>query len=244
MEREDFDRAFHLPPGREAQPDGGHDPEQAVAAHDEPEELPVLRAAAPQRRSRGVDQIERFDIADDRRHRESPAVNVRGQRSAEAQPVGARLFLGDPPRAGAPGLGLEQPADELRPLDPGLHFDDPLLGVEADDALEGARVEEDRVLTELLSAHRVASAGDTDGLAVTPGASEGRPDRRERVATGTMRSTYVGFNCAWTSLTRRRLAGVRGPAQRTGERTRSPAAFRRSRRLNMRRPETAGGAVS
>jgi hypothetical protein len=59
-------------------------------------------------------------------------------------------------------LRLQEVVDQGRPLDAGLDIHDPALGVEVQDAVKAARVDENTIGDELLSAHGVAPAGDAN----------------------------------------------------------------------------------
>jgi hypothetical protein len=67
--------------------------------------------------------------------------------------------------------------DQLGPLDAGLDPDVPFVPVQVQDALEPLHVEEKGIRSELLAAHRVASAGDTHGPPFPLGVAQGRLDR-------------------------------------------------------------------
>jgi hypothetical protein len=152
--------ALELPARREAQREGGDEAEQAVAADGEAEQLRVLGAAALRQPAVGEQQAEGVEVGDEGRGAQAPAVEVRRQAAAEGHAVGAGLLLREGPRPLAPGLRLGQVPGELRPLDAGLDLDMAALGVEADDAVELARVDQHAVLGEGLPAHGVAAAGD------------------------------------------------------------------------------------
>ena len=86
------------------------------------------------------------------------------QRAANRQPVGAGLLLCDAPLARPPFLRCQQVADERRPHDAGLYVDDPAGAIERTHAIGASHVEHQRLISELLGAHRMPSAGDADGL--------------------------------------------------------------------------------
>src|SRR5207244_7521314 len=65
-----LDHALDLAPRHEAQRHRIDEPEQAIAADGEAEELRVLGAAAVLEIARRVEQLERFDVAYERRERE------------------------------------------------------------------------------------------------------------------------------------------------------------------------------
>src|SRR3954469_25230201 len=89
-------------------------------------------------------------------------MHVRRERTADAEPIRARLLLTDRPWSRAPRLERVEAAHERRPLDPRLHLYETMLRIEGDHPIESARVEQQTVLSELLAAHRVPSAGDAD----------------------------------------------------------------------------------
>ena len=61
----------------------GDHSEQPVTADRQREELLILAPTAVQRTTFGIDDPEGFDVGDERRKAEAPAMNVRGQRSAD-----------------------------------------------------------------------------------------------------------------------------------------------------------------
>src|SRR5512147_2894271 len=61
-------------------------------------------------------------------------------------------------------LVLDQPRDELRPLNPGLDLDEPALAIEVPNPSVRLRVEEDRATSELLAAHGVAATAHANGF--------------------------------------------------------------------------------
>src|SRR3546814_11177094 len=67
-----------------------------------------------------VDQRQRFDVVDEGRERQPAAVDVRRQRTAEAEVVGAGLLLADRPATRVARMRGE-PADPGGPADSGLH---------------------------------------------------------------------------------------------------------------------------
>src|SRR3546814_11299409 len=75
----------------------------------------------------GVDQRQRFDVVDEGRERQPAAVDVRRQRTAEAEVVGAGLLLADRPAARVDRMRGE-PGEQGGPADAGLNGD-PAAGV-------------------------------------------------------------------------------------------------------------------
>src|SRR3546814_2650597 len=75
----------------QAQGDPDHRSEQAVAAGDEREQVGVFMPARACQLPVRVDQRQRFDVVDEGRERQPAAVDVRRQRTAEAEVVGAGL---------------------------------------------------------------------------------------------------------------------------------------------------------
>jgi hypothetical protein len=141
------------------------DAEQAVTADSESEQLGVFRPAAGPGRALGVDQDEGLHIGDHGLQGQAPAVNVGGQRTAEAEPIGAGLLLADAPGPARAALRLDQMVDQRRPLNSGFDLDQALVLVEIQHPGHGGGVDQHRVLAKLLAAHGMAAAGDADGLA-------------------------------------------------------------------------------
>jgi hypothetical protein len=162
---DDPHHAFELGSRHQLEAHAGDDPEQAIAADGQAEELAIFAAAARAQLAVAAHERERLDLADDRLQRETAAVDIGGERAAERESVGAGLLLDDAPARPALPLYGDQAVDQLRPLDAGLGFDHAALGVEGDDPLHRPRVDEHRVGGELLAAHGVPSAGHADRLA-------------------------------------------------------------------------------
>ncbi len=171
-----LDDALHLPPGRQPEPDRDDRPEEAVAADRQPEEVGLLPPGAAARTPVGVDQGEGRDVGNDRAQGQPAAVDVRGQRAAEAEAIGARLLLGDPPRPLAPALRGDQVRDQGGPLDAGLDLDLPALGIEVEHPVDRGHVEQHRPRPELLAAHCVPAAGDAHRAALPAGGEDGGRD--------------------------------------------------------------------
>ena len=110
-------------PWRQAQPHGGNNSKEAVSAYREPKEFTVFSAIAPSRIAIDVNKDKGFNVVDNRLQAQASTVNIRSKRPTDAQAVGARLFLLDPPWLPLPFLYLNKVADQLRPLDPGFDLD-------------------------------------------------------------------------------------------------------------------------
>src|SRR3546814_8995402 len=82
------------------------------------------------------------------------AVDVRRQRAAEAEVVGAGLLLADRPAARV-GRVRGEPGEQGGPADAGLHGDQAAAVVEGGDAVERTQVEHAPAGQELLPAHGV-----------------------------------------------------------------------------------------
>jgi hypothetical protein len=132
-----------------------------------------LAAAALQRAAARVDQHERFDVADDRRQAQTATVRVGSERAADGDRVHPGLLLANAPRAGAGALLALEPCHQGRPLDAGLDLDESLGAIEREHLIELGQVEQQRVLAELLAAHRMPTAGHADRTAFV-----GRPGQR------------------------------------------------------------------
>src|SRR5205085_6274961 len=163
-----FHDALEQAPRHETQCHRVDEAEEAVAADREAEELRVLGPAAGEEPPARVDELDRLDVADDRRQREAAAVGVGGERAAERQAVGAGLLLVEGPFALA-RLRVIQRLQKLRPLHAGFDFDQPALVVEGENPGELARIDQHAVGGEGLRAHGVAAAGNTQGALVGGG---------------------------------------------------------------------------
>ena len=186
------------------------DAEQPVAADRQAEQLGILRAAAGARVPARIDQHERLHVGDERLHLQAAAVDVRRQRAADRQPIGAGLLLRDAPlpragpstplRAGRLSCCLQQVIDERGPHDARLDIDDAPAAIERAHAIEPRHVEHHRVFGELLGAHRVAAAGDADPCPAVAARRNARW-RSEADEIDAISRTRVGFSCEWMSLT-------------------------------------------
>jgi hypothetical protein len=84
--------------------------------------LRVFVTAATARFAIGIDQQERFHVADERPHPQTAAVNVRRECTPDAQPIRSSLLLPDTPRTRFAGLirgalpGVEPNYTALRPV--------------------------------------------------------------------------------------------------------------------------------
>src|SRR5690242_1376340 len=91
-------------------------------------------------------------------------MDVRGERTADAEIVGARLLLSDRPSPLTLALQGAELANQSGPLNSRLHLDQSARSIEGDDTIKAARVEEDAVFDELLAAHRVPRTGNADSV--------------------------------------------------------------------------------
>jgi hypothetical protein len=107
---------------------------------------------------------------------EASTVHVRGERPADAQPVGAGLFLDNAPLRPPTALLTKQIVDQPRPLDPGFDLDLAPARIEPEHPHHVRHVQEDGAAPELLAAHRVPSSGDADRLPLTPGVLDDSPE--------------------------------------------------------------------
>ena len=74
-------------------------------------------------------------------------MDVGGERTPDAEAVGAGLLLDDPPLGVPAGLHLEEIVDQGGPLDPGLDLDQPPVGIEAEHPGHPGHVVEHRALS-------------------------------------------------------------------------------------------------
>src|SRR5262245_25668814 len=100
-------------------------------------------------------------------------MRVAGERTADAETIGASLLLIDPPLPGLSFLSSRQLLNQLGPLDARLDVDRTVLRVERQESIHRARVDEDGRVAELLPAHRVSAAGDANGFALRTHAHDG-----------------------------------------------------------------------
>ena len=102
LDVEHRDHALHLPARHESQRRRGDHAEEPVAADHVPKQLRPLRAAARHHLAVGSHHFQRLEVRDERRCGEAAAVDVRGDRAADRQPIRAGLLLTNAPvRAGA-----------------------------------------------------------------------------------------------------------------------------------------------
>src|ERR1700722_1297641 len=99
-----FHHALYLLPWHKAQLHRSNDPEEAVAAVDQPEKLRVLGAATYAGSPGRIYQHEGFDVADKGLHLEAASMRIRRNRSSDRESICASLFLGDSPRRTILGL--------------------------------------------------------------------------------------------------------------------------------------------
>ena len=125
-------------------------------------------------------------------------MHIGGQGAAEAEIVGAGLFLANAP---AMAFGIEagrQKALQLRPAGAGGDLDQALFAVEIEHAAESPAIEQPAIAVELLSAHGVLGACDRDVLAGAAGLLQhfghrlgGFRHKYPRVAGDIHRTVYV-----------------------------------------------------
>ena len=83
--------------------------------------------------------------------------------------VGPGRFLGDAPLRPLPLLLPHEEFDQPGPFDTGIHFDNPPGAVKSQNIVHLLHADMDRALAELLAAHRVPAAGNTDRLVLPLG---------------------------------------------------------------------------
>jgi hypothetical protein len=140
--------------------DARDESKQPIAADGKREQIGVFIARAVPDGSIGTEQVEAHDLLDDRLERQAPAMRVARQRAADAETIGARLLLRDAPLSRPALLRLLEMRQQGGPLDAPFDGDDPRFFVEGDDAIERARIDQQRVSGELLATHRMTAAGD------------------------------------------------------------------------------------
>ena len=128
-----FDQAPHLAARREPQRDRRDHAEEAVAADRELEQLAVFGAAAATQRAGRVDQVERLDVADKRRHLQTAAVRIGRQRPPIVSRSAPVCFCAMPHCRARPLLPLDQRRDQRGPFDAGVDQDRAAFGVERAD---------------------------------------------------------------------------------------------------------------
>ncbi len=104
--------------------------------------------------------------------------------AADAQLIGAGLFLPDPPLGPAIPLRVGQVAEQLRPADAGLDLDEATRAVETEHAAHASHVEEQGAGAELLAAHGVPATGDADRTPLGAGVSKTFTQRPQRIRIG------------------------------------------------------------
>src|SRR6188474_313774 len=114
----DLHGAPYLVARHETQRHGVDEAEQAVPAARQTKELAVSGAAARAPLAVCAYERQRFHVVHERTQREATTMHVRGDCPANAQSIGARLLLADPPLVRRASLILHEPRDQLRPLDP------------------------------------------------------------------------------------------------------------------------------
>jgi hypothetical protein len=95
------------------------------------------------------------------------------QEAADAQTIGAGLFLIDPPLLCLSFLSSRELLDQLRPLHARLDIDHAFLCIETQESIQRAGVDENGRITELLPAHRMPAACDADRSASRTRAHDG-----------------------------------------------------------------------
>src|SRR5688500_13125529 len=109
--------------------------------------------------------LQRFDVLDERRVAQAAPVDVRADGSAERQAVRTGLFLSNAPAHFAAVLLARVIDDELRPSDARLRSNEPAFAIELEHSVQRSRVEQPSIASELLTAHRVASARNREHFA-------------------------------------------------------------------------------
>jgi hypothetical protein len=95
-------------------------------------------------------------------------MHVGGEASPHGETVGAGLFLREAPLPRPSALCGYKVFEQPRPLHAGLDLDQAPFGVEREDPVEPADVDQHAVGGEGLCPHGVAAAGDTNGAALAP----------------------------------------------------------------------------
>jgi hypothetical protein len=87
-------------------------------------------------------------------------MDIRRKATTHGQPVRAGLLLRERPLRRIPLLDRRELGEELRPLHPGLDFDESPLAIECEYAIELANVDQHAIGSECLGTHCMTSAGD------------------------------------------------------------------------------------
>ncbi len=119
------------------------------------------------------------------------------QSPADAEPVGARLFLDDAPAAFGSMLLFPQARDEGIPEDAGFDPDQPAFCVQAENALQSAGVQSNASGKELLPARGVATAHHAEafpGIGRRGNHSLELPKRPRRFDAGNEGKVEPGMN--------------------------------------------------
>ncbi len=111
-----------------------------------------------------VHEIERLDLIHDWLERQAAAVGVAGERAADTQSVSARLLLMMPHWLAHPLWTALQMSSSAGHWMPPSTRDEALSASNASTRSSPSRVDQDRRLAELLTAHRVPAAGDRHRL--------------------------------------------------------------------------------
>src|SRR6266487_4505139 len=102
-------------------------------------------------------------IGNERLHRQSASMHVRGETPSKGKCVCAGLFLCDTPLFCATPLGVQISANQFWPLDARFRFDQTMLPIEGNYAIERTHIDANTVCGELLATHRMPAARNGDG---------------------------------------------------------------------------------
>src|SRR5262245_13526232 len=99
-------------------------------------------------------------------------MDVRSQRTPQADAIDAGLLFTDGPRLFVAGLSGDEKVDQVRPFDSRLDGDLSAVSVEGDDAIEFGRIEENRPFPELLAPHGMPAPCRRDATALEAGVAQ------------------------------------------------------------------------
>jgi hypothetical protein len=118
VDDENLDDALDFLTRCETKCHGANRAEQAVPSDRQPEQFRVVPPAARACAAVRIDEHERFDVADNRLHRQASSVNVRRQPSTDRQAISAGLLLRDALLLEPAGLPALEIINKSRPHDP------------------------------------------------------------------------------------------------------------------------------
>ena len=156
----EFNHSFDFSSRRQSESHRGDDTEETIATDSQPKKLAIFLAAAAMNSSFGVDEREGLHILHNGLVGKAAAMSVGSQCAADAEAVGAGLFLHDTPLLRLSTLQFEQPRDQARPLGAGANLYLAFLSIKLVNTLQAVCVDEDRVGAELLPTHGVTSSHD------------------------------------------------------------------------------------